>query len=142
MKTKRRLPKIHNEWVTIKKSIIEGLGVFARVDIPAGTKIADYYGTEMNWKTFKRRYGEYKTNSLHTYPMRRIWKILVAKEEPYRSHNLTNYINEIPGKANCELKLRALYSKKNINKGAELLLDYPADYNRFWLNKKTRKRSR
>ena len=53
---------------------------------------------------------------------------------------LTNYINEIPGKSNCELKLRALYSKKNIPKGDELLLDYPKDYNRFWLSKtKTRK---
>lgn len=32
------------------------------------------------------------------------------------------------------LKLRALYAK-NIKKGDELLLDYPKDYNRFWLNK-------
>ena len=41
-------------------------------------------------KTFKNKYGEYKQNSLHTYPMRRIWKIIVAKEEPYKSKNLTN----------------------------------------------------
>ena len=26
--------------------------------------------------------SDYKSNSLHTYPMRRIWKIIVAKEEP------------------------------------------------------------
>jgi len=140
MKTRRRLPFIKNKLVTIKKSKIEGLGVFALEGIPVGTKIADYYGKEMKWKTFKARYGDYKTNSLHTYPMRRIWKILVAKEEPYKSRNLTNYINEIPGKANCELKLRALYAKKNIKKGEELLLDYPKDYNRFWLNNKTRKK--
>jgi len=136
MKTRKRLSKaksIKNHLVTIKKSKIEGLGVFASVDIDKGTKIADYYGKEMKWKTFKHRYGDYKSNSLHTYPMRRIWKILVAKEEPYKSKNLTNYINEIPGKSNCELKLRALYAKKNIKKGEELLLDYPKDYNRFWL---------
>jgi hypothetical protein len=73
--------------------------------------------------------------------MRRIWKIIVAKEEPYKSKNLTNYINEIKGKSNCELKLRALYAKKDIKKGTELLLDYPLGYNRFWLKKsnKTRK---
>jgi hypothetical protein len=34
-------------------------------------------------------------NSLHTYPMRRIWKIIVAKEEPYKSENLTNYIADL-----------------------------------------------
>lgn len=128
-------PTIENEMVTIKKSKIEGLGVFAKRDITKGTKIADYYGKEMKWKTFKKKYGNYKNNSLHTYPMRRIWKILVAKEEPYKSKNVTNYINEVPGKSNCELKMKALYSKKNIKKGEELLLDYPKDYNRFWLNK-------
>lgn len=145
MKTRKRLPKIKaklkNDLVTIKKSKIEGLGLFALDNIPRGTKISDYYGKEMKWKTFKNRYGDYKNNSLHTYPMRRIWKILVAKEEPFKSGNLTNYINEIPGKANCELKLRALYAKKDIKKGDELLLDYPKDYNRFWLNKsKTKKK--
>ena len=29
---------------------------------------------------------------------------------------LINYINEIKGKSNCELKLRALYAKKDIKK--------------------------
>jgi len=131
--------KINNDLVYIKKSDIEGLGVFAKEDIKKGTKISDYYGKEMKWKTFKNKYGEYKSNSLHTYPMRRIWKIIVAKEEPYKSENLTNYINEIKGKSNCELKLRALYAKKDIKKGTELLLDYPTGYNRFWLKNKTNK---
>lgn len=127
------MSKIANPLVKIQASPIEGLGVFARCDIAKGTKIADYYGKEMAWKTFKRRYGDYKTHSLHTYPMRRIWRILVAKEEPYKSKNLTNYINEIPGRSNCELKQRALYAKQDIRKGEELLLDYPAGYNRHWL---------
>jgi SET domain-containing protein len=140
--TRRIKPKINNDLVTIKRSKIEGLGVFAITDIPKGTKIADYYGKEMKWKTFKKKYGEYKSNSLYTYPMRRIWKILVAKKEPYRSKNLTNYINEIHGKSNCELKLRALYAKKDIKKGDELLLDYPKDYNRFWLDKSKTKKNK
>jgi SET domain-containing protein len=128
-----------NELVIIKKSKIDGLGVFAKLDIPKGTKIVDYYGKEMKWKSFTKKYGHYKTNSLHTYPMRRIWKILVAKEEPYRSKNLVNYINELRGKENCELKKRALYAKKNIKKGEEILLEYPKDYDRskFTRKKKT-----
>jgi SET domain-containing protein len=138
MKTRRIKPRINNKWIVIKKSEIEGVGVFAKIDIPIGTKISDYYGKEMKWKTFKNKYGDYKTNSLHTYPMRRIWKILVAKEEPYKTENLTNFINEIPGKSNCQLKLRALYANKNIKKGEELLLDYPKNYNRFWLTRKNR----
>ena len=96
---------------------------------------SNYIGGGLMFLQDKGLAGAYKTNSLHTYPMRRIWKILVAKEEPYKSKNLTNYINEIPGKSNCELKLRSLYSKLDIKKGDELLLDYPKDYNRVWLNK-------
>ena len=68
--------------------------------------------------------------------MRRIWKIIVAKREPYKSGNLINYINEIRGKANCQLKSRALYAIKDIKKNTELLLEYPEDYNRFWLKNK------
>jgi SET domain-containing protein len=138
----KRLNTEWNDLVIIKKSKVEGLGVFAKRDILKGTKISDYYGKEMKWKTFKNKYGDYKTNSLYTYPMRRIWKILVAKEEPYKSKNITNYINEVKGKANCELRLRALYAKRDIKRGEELLLEYPKDYNRSWLRKtrKTRKK--
>jgi SET domain-containing protein len=132
MKTRRRMSKINsikNDLVTIKKSKIEGLGVFALDDIPSGTKIADYYGKEMTLKNFKQKYGEYKHNSLNTYRMKRINRIIVAKIEPYKSRNLTNYINESK-KPNCLLKKRALYALNNIKKGEELTLLYPENYNR------------
>jgi SET domain-containing protein len=129
MKTRRRIPSVKNNLVTIKKSKIEGLGVFALDDIPSGTKIADYYGKEMTLKNFKQKYGEYKHNSLNTYRMKRINRIIVAKIEPYKSRNLTNYINESK-KPNCLLKKRALYALNNIKKGEELTLLYPENYNR------------
>jgi SET domain-containing protein len=129
MKTRRRIPSVKNDLVTIKKSKIEGLGVFALNDIPKGTKIADYYGKEMTLKNFKQKYGEYKHNSLNTYRMKRINRIIVAKIEPYKSRNLTNYINESK-KPNCLLKKRALYALNNIKKGEELTLLYPENYNR------------
>ena len=138
MKTKRKMPKVKNDLVVIKKSKIEGLGVFASVDIPKGTKIADYYGKEMTLKNFKQKYGEYKHNSLNTYRMKRINRIIVAKIEPYKSRNLTNYINESKN-PNCILKKRALYALNYIKKDEELTLKYPEDYNRFWLKNKTRK---
>jgi hypothetical protein len=65
--------------------------------------------------------------------MRRIWKIIVAKEEPFKSENIVNFINE--GEANCVLKNKALYALSNINKDEELLLRYPVNYNRYWLIK-------
>jgi SET domain-containing protein len=135
MKTKKRIPSIKNNLVTIKKSKIEGLGVFALVDITKGTKISDYYGKEMTLKNFKQKYGEYKHNSLNTYRMKRINRIIVAKNEPYKSKNLTNYINE-SNNPNCILKKRALYALKDIKGGKELTLLYPENYNRNYTLKK------
>ena len=119
----------------IKTSNINGNGVFATQDIIKGTKIADYYGLEIFWNEFKEKYGSYKSNSLHTYPMRRIWKIIVAKEEPYKTKNIINYINEGID-ANVILKKRALYAKYDIMKGQEFFLNYPKNYNRNYNLKK------
>jgi SET domain-containing protein len=135
MKTRKRIPKVKNDLVTIKKSKIEGLGVFALVDIPESTKIADYYGKEMTLKNFKKKYGEDKHNSLNTYRMKRINRIIVAKIEPFKSKNLTNYINESK-RPNCILKKRALYAFNDIKKGQELTLLYPENYNRNYTLKK------
>jgi hypothetical protein len=121
-----------NSFTYITNSPIHGIGVFASQDIPKGSKIADYYGEEMDWKTFKIKYGEYKSNSEFTYPMRRIWRIIVAKDEPYRSNNLINFINENKVERNCHLRLRALYACQDIPKNSELFLEYPKDYNRYW----------
>lgn len=127
--TRRVKSPINNELTIIKKSKIEGLGVFAKEDIQKGTKIADYYGKEMTLKNFKSKYGEYKLNSLNTYRMKRINKIIVAKQEPFKSKNLTNYVNESK-KPNCILKKRALYTLNDVKKGEELTLKYPENYNR------------
>jgi hypothetical protein len=115
----------------IRPSNIEGEGVFATQIIKKGNKIADYYGLEMSWQEFKNKYGEYKLNSLNTYPMRRIWRIIVAKEEPYKSQNIVNFINE--GEPNVILKKKALYALRNIEVDEEMLLKYPNDYKRDWL---------
>ena len=122
---------MENDLYNIKASSIHGLGVFANKEIKSETKIADYYGEEMTWKEFKNKYGDYKENSLNTYPMRRIWKILVAKEEPYKSQNIVNFINE--GEPNCVLMKRALYALRDIQVDEELLLQYPKDYKRDWI---------
>ena len=128
-------PTFINPLIYVKESSIPnaGLGLFASQDIPPNTKICDYYAEEMDWKTFKSIYGEYKNNSYYTYTMKRQWLILVSKEEPYLTNNPANYINELPV-VNVVLRKRALYSaNKFINKDTELSLQYPKTYTRHWL---------
>lgn len=119
-----------NEYVYIKKSSIHGLGLFTKKFIDKNTKICIYDGQEMSIRDFTSKYGPYKFNSLNTYRLKRINKIIVAKEEPYKTSNFVNYINE--GSPNCILKKRALYTLDDLEPDTELLLTYPRDYFRDW----------
>lgn len=111
----------------IKPSSIHGNGLFAIQDFNAGVKLFEYIGEEMSLKEFREKYGKYSLNSTNTYRMKRINRIIVAKEEPFLSNNLVNFINE-SREPNCVLKKRALYSLTKIKKGDELTLLYPKDY--------------
>lgn len=118
--------------VIIKKSSIHNNGLFATQLIQRNKKICDYLGEEMTIRQFTEKYGQYKNNSLYTYRMKRINKILVAKEEPYMTNNLVNYINE-NNDPNAILKKRALYSLKTIQPNEEITLSYPKEYNRNYI---------
>jgi hypothetical protein len=126
-------PRWTNDWVIAKKSPIADRGVFAKVDIPKGTVIAPFYGKEILWGDFKKKYGEYKYNSFYTYTKKRAGKMIVAKEEPYLTMNVVNYINELPSGANAALEKEHLVASRLIREGEELSLKYPKDYNRYWL---------
>jgi len=114
----------------VKKSDIQGLGLFTAIDFQKGDKLYDYIGEQMSIKEFNKLYPKNDPNRyLNTYQMKRINRIIVAKN----TDNLVNYINE-SNSPNCILKKRALYALVNINKGEELTLQYPKKYNRTWLD--------
>ena len=110
----------------VKKSKIHGLGLFAGSDLPAHLSLAEYSGVKMPMSTFKRKYGD---NWKHVYKARDY--VIVAKEEPWRSQNLINYVNE-SAMPNVMLKKRKLISLRPIKKGEELTLRYHKDYNRTY----------
>jgi SET domain-containing protein len=108
--------------VTIKKSPIEGWGVFALQDIPKDSCIGEFIGTPMNHAEFKSKYG---TDMRHCYLKRRTWEYRVAKE----NRNFITYINDgihniQQPYVNVFLKNWFLYALKPIKAGEELLLDY------------------
>ena len=112
--------------VQISPSPIEGLGVFAKVNIPKGTLISYFTGIEMSHKEFKEKYGKDKRYVYQRPP----WlPLIVAKD----NRNLITFINcanygNAPKLANCFLKSRWLISQQDIKKNEELLLDYPKGY--------------
>ena len=131
-------PQFKSNLVVAKKSGVKGggWGLYAKADIPKGTLIAPFYGEEMKWSDFTKKYGPYKERSdLHQYAYvsRRTGKIILSFQQPYLSKNVVNYINEIPPNFNVELRQKALFAIKDIPKGEELSLEYPEAYDRYWL---------
>jgi len=112
--------------LSIKESLINGKGVFANIDIPSGTFLHYFQGIEMSYKDFKEKYND---DTRYCYSLRRQNKIIVAKDEPYYSYNISNYMNE-SNNPNTIFKKRAVYTLYNIKKGDELLLKYPRNYPR------------
>ena len=115
-----------NPFVEIRKSPIHGLSVFARVPIPAETKIAYYTGVAIMWSEIKARYGDDYRFIYRTMP----WLPQIVSKE---CKNIINYINDGAygqkrSKVNCFLKSRWLIANRDIKKGEELLLEYPKNY--------------
>jgi len=109
----------------VRESAINGKGVFALQDIVKNTKIQDYKGVELTYKEFFSKY----TDTSYCYNMNRINKIIVAKESPYNTMNISHYMNESKD-PNIIFKKRAVYTLKDIKQGEECFLKYPFNYKR------------
>jgi len=111
--------------ITVKDSPVHGRGLFAAVDIPKNTRIADYSGIEMTLKEFKLQYG---TDYRRTYMLRRLNKIINAKDVENASH----YCNESLT-PNVRYKKRGLYTVAAVKAGDELFLRYFKEYQRDYI---------
>lgn len=116
----------------VKPSTIpgSGLGLFTKILIPKGTLIIEYKGKITTWKEVKDDWDNvylYTVNSNH---------VIDASEQ---KKSLARYVNDAKGLTrikginnNAEFVNRGLQvyilSKKNIEAGEEILVDYGNDY--------------
>ena len=116
----------------VKKSTIPnaGKGLFTKIDIPKGTRIAEYKGRRTTWKEVKHdstNYYLYTINRNNVIDARRTLSSLARYANDAkgftRVKGLTNncvYVND-NNRAFIE-------SVKNISAGAEILVDYTKPY--------------
>jgi hypothetical protein len=110
----------------LKKSPVEGWGIFATQDFPKNFPIGEFIGNYMKHADFKKQYGN---NIQYCYFKRRTWEYRVAKEQ----RNFITYINDgkhgfSEPKVNCYLKKWYAYTSRPIKAGEELFLDYGRYY--------------
>jgi uncharacterized protein len=64
-RTRKRNPR--NPWLVLRRSQAHGRGVFARVDIPNGTRLVEYTGERITNAEADRRYDDDKMRTHHTF---------------------------------------------------------------------------
>jgi hypothetical protein len=121
-------PTGKNPMLVVKRSPTHGRGLFAKVAIPKGTRIADYEGKEMSDKEYKEKYGD---DTRYSYGMKWIHKIIDGKQPPFLTGNLTHYANESKS-PNIRYEKRGVYAVRDLHAGEELFLSYPKKYPRTY----------
>ncbi len=120
---------IDNEWVRVRVSRIHGRGVFAKVDIPSGTRIIEYVGEKITKSESDRRAEKVLekakakgTGAVYIFQLNKRYDI-----DGNVSWNPARYINHAC-ETNCESDVIRghiwIIATKEIKKGEELFYDY------------------
>lgn len=119
--------------LVVKKSTIpnSGKGLFTKKFIPKGTRIVEYKGRISSWKDVKDEDG--KNGYIFYVTRNHVINALPAKSALARYANDARGLVRIKGVTNnCDYitdgKKAYIESKKDIPAGAEILVDYGADY--------------
>lgn len=110
--------------VRVKKSAIQGRGVFATRDIAKGTRIIEYRGERITHEEANERYDDAEMRRHHTFLFTVNDKVVIdaggwGNEAKYINHSCA---------PNCEARVVRgrvfIYARRAILAGAELLYDY------------------
>ena len=126
--TRRKKASPRNPWLVMRSSKIQGRGVFARRDIPKGTRLIEYTGERINNAEADRRYEDELMGRHHTFLF-----ILNSRTviDAAKGGNISKYINHSCD-PNCVAWIEGQHiwidAEKDIEAGEELTYDYEYDY--------------
>jgi SET domain-containing protein len=117
-----------NEWLVLRRSTIHGRGVYARTDIPKGTRLIEYTGEKITNAEADRRYEDARMRRHHTFLF-----ILNSRTcvDAAVGGNVARYINHSCD-PNCEAIIDGQHiwieALRDIRAGEELSYDYEYDW--------------
>jgi len=123
--TKRSSP---NKWLVLTRSGIHGRGVYARVDIPKGTRLIEYTGERISNDEADRRYDDDNMRDHHTF-------LFILNErtciDAAHGGNISRFINH-KCDPNCVAWIEGEHiwidALRDIAQGEELGYDYEYDF--------------
>jgi len=124
--TRERTPP--NRWLVLRQSKIHGRGVYARVDIPKGTRLIEYTGELISNDEADRRYEDEKMREHHTF-------LFILNEttcvDAAVGGNISRFINHSCD-PNCIAWIEGdhiwIDALRDIRKGEELGYEYEYDF--------------
>ena len=124
-RTARRSPP--NPWLVLRRSGIQGRGVFARKDIPSGTRLIEYVGERINNAEADRRYEDELMGRHHTFLFILNQRTVI---DAAVGGNISRYINHSCD-PNCVAWIEGQHiwidALRDIREGEELAYDYEYD---------------
>ncbi|HEX9484561.1 MAG TPA: SET domain-containing protein-lysine N-methyltransferase [Gemmatimonadaceae bacterium] len=113
-----------NPYFELRRSPIQGVGAFAVRTIPKGTRVIEYLGQRISWRTADRRYEDESMGRHHTFLFTVDERICI---DGAVNGNEARFINHSCD-GNCEAindrKRIFIEARRTIRPGVELLYDY------------------
>ncbi len=113
-----------NPYIELRTSKIQGTGAFAARNIRKGTRIVEYTGQRISWRTADKRYDDDKMGRHHTFLFTVDDKVCI---DGAVNGNAARFLNHSCD-GNCEAindrKRIFIDARRNIKAGEELLYDY------------------
>lgn len=128
--TKRVAPTStrRNPWVVLRRSAIHGRGVYARKDIPKGTRLIEYTGERISNAEADRRYDDESMAKHHTFLFILNSRMCI---DAGVGGNVSRYINHSCD-PNCVAWIEGQHiwidALRDIKQGDELAYDYEYDF--------------
>ena len=116
--------EVPNPYLELRTSAIQGTGAFATRAIKKGTRLIEYTGQRISWRTADKRYDDDKMGRHHTFLFTVDDKVVI---DGARDGNDARFLNHSCD-GNCEAiddrKRIFIEARRNIRAGEELLYDY------------------
>ena len=113
-----------NPYIELRTSKIQGTGAFAARDIRKGTRVIEYLGQRISWRTADKRYDDDKMGRHHTFLFTVDDKVVIDGAVQGNAARFLNHSCD----GNCEAiddrKRIFIEARRNIKRGDELLYDY------------------
>jgi SET domain-containing protein len=113
-----------NPYLELRTSAIQGTGAFATRAIKKGTRLIEYTGQRISWRTADKRYDDEKMGRHHTFLFTVDDKVCIDGAVKGNEARFLNHSCD----GNCEAindrKRIFIEARRNIKPGEELLYDY------------------